>query len=110
MLTEFQDDLVRALASSIPDEWDLIKVNVEIDEVHGEIVVSPDGDYFLGDKGEQLRFKIDLIDLFKGLRELMGKQNTQKWTVCYLNVSSDGKYEFKFSYDQPPRLTKLKNA
>lgn len=32
------------------------------------------------------------------------------WTILDINVDSKGDYNFKLSYDEPPRLTKLKNA
>jgi hypothetical protein len=112
MFSDLQVELVQELVSGISSDWEKLTVDVEIDDVDGEAVVSPNGDSFYKKKSEQLRFNIDVVDLFEELRDKMGEAdpNNQKWTICYLEVGSDGAYTFKFSYDEPPRLTKLKNS
>jgi hypothetical protein len=48
--------------------------------------------------------------LFEELRNEMYNSNIngKLWTVCDLEISENGEYQFLFSYDAPPRLSSLK--
>lgn len=112
MSLELQEKIVTELVSSINSKWDRVTADIEIDEVSGELVMSPDCRYHLDNKYTQFSTDIELDELFEELRDTMREhdQNNKAWTVTYLDVSPSGKYSFKFSYDEPPRLTKLKNS
>lgn len=112
MSIEIQKEIVQGLADSVNSKWDKITADIEIGEVSGETVMSPDYRYHI--KKESIQFDADMEteELLEDLRELMKENDpTQShWTVCYLELDSRGKYSFKFSYDEPPRLTKLNNS
>ena len=109
MITELQESIVKEIAAKISESWEKIILNLEIDMVHGELVTSPQGEYFLNREGNELRLNIDIRDLFKELREEMSA-GSGYWTVCDLEILSKGAFEFKFSYDEPERLSKLKRS
>ena len=109
MSIEIQQDIVKEIAYSIQENWEKISLNLEIDSVHGEIVMSPKGKYFTNGEERELRLNIDITDLFEDLREKMSA-GSGYWTICELDILSNGDFKFNFSYDEPERLAKLKRV
>jgi hypothetical protein len=109
MSFELQESTVSGVVSLIKDDWTRITVNIEIDGVDGELVVSPDVSVFKSKEEQQISLGIDAIDCFEELRESMSQEG-EAWTICDLKILNSGKYTYSFSYDEPPRLTKLKNS
>jgi hypothetical protein len=109
MSIQLQETTVQEVASLAPLGWNKIVVNIEIDEVDGELLVSPEGLYFVGNDVHELRLGIDATDCFEELRESMADKDclNRFWTICILEILSDGAFDFKFSYDIPPRLSAL---
>ncbi|MEO1109824.1 MAG: hypothetical protein AAFX90_18070 [Pseudomonadota bacterium] len=109
MVQALQEAIAHKLISELPDEFDRAEVNIEIDTIDGDLVLSPDGDVHIGGQSEQIRLGINLRGLFKELRfEMAAAQpNTRPWTICDLLVDNTGAFKFRFSYETPPRLAKL---
>lgn len=116
MFSELQTEIIQELARLVENKWDIISVNVEIDEVDGELVTSPYAVFIrkklFKKKTEQFRLNIDIVDCLKRLRSSMAGDEPEKkaWKICQIEVQSSGKYNFSFSYDEPPRLATLKRA
>jgi hypothetical protein len=112
MSLELQKEIVQGIVNSVSSKWDRITADIEVDEVYGESVMSPD--YRFHNKEESIQFDTDMEteELIEDLRDIMQKNDSTQsyWTVCYIEVDPSGGYSFKFSYDEPPRLTKLKNS
>lgn len=110
LITELQEKTVVELAEIAPDNWDTISVNMEIDEIDGETVMSPSAELVFDNETVELELTIDVTDCFEELRTAMkqGDSAGRAWTICNLKVDSDGNYNFDFSYAEPPRLGALK--
>jgi methionine synthase II (cobalamin-independent) len=80
--------------------------------VSGETVMSPGYRYHNKEKSIQFDTDMEIEKLVEDLRAIMQRNDSTQsyWTVCYLEVNSSGEYLFKFSYDEPPRFTKLNNS
>jgi len=110
MSIKLQESTVIEVASLAPAGWSKITVNIEIDDVDDELVLSPQAFYYNGDSRHELRLGIDATDYFEELRQDMAENdgNNRAWTVCDLEINPDGKFNFRFSYDEPQRLSALK--
>lgn len=110
MSIQMQENTVQEVVNLAPEGWEKVEINIEIDDVDGEIIVSPKSKYFIDGKAHELRLGIDATDCFEELREDMQKSDSQNrpWTICDLEILSDGTFNFKFSYDEPPRLAELR--
>lgn len=106
-----QIEIVKSIARSIPEPWDGISINVEIDDVKGSETLSEDGDYCFEGKTEQLFLSVESERLFREMRKKMAENDSENrfWTVCNLKITSDGNYKFEFSYGKTDRINKLKN-
>ena len=47
--------------------------------------------------------KSNMKELFVDLNNVIAEID-ERWTTCKMKVTSDGKYNFDFGYDRPPRL------
>lgn len=110
MSIDIQENLVREVAGIVPETWEKITINIEIDDLDGEIVKSDESDYWVKDDFEEFDLTFEAYELFSMLRQVMAKNDATNrlWTICDLEILSDGSFEFKFSYDEPPRLATLK--
>ncbi|MGP5326831.1 immunity protein YezG family protein [Vreelandella titanicae] len=110
MSVELQKIAVQEIALLVPQKWDKVQLNIEIDDIEGELVISPKGKYFIGDELYELRLGVDATNAFKELRKVMAQNDRESraWTICDLEIQNDGQYNFQFSYDEPPRLATLK--
>lgn len=106
MITDLQDAAVNEVISLAPAGWAKILANVEIDEIAGECVVSPDVSVFIGAEEHQMRLRIDAVDSFKKLRRAMCSCG-EAWNICDLSILNSGEYKYKFSLGEPGRLRKL---
>ena len=111
MLSKIQTEIVQEVVSCISSEWDKVNMDVEIGLVKGDLVTSPKAYFNFGEKREQFSINYDAVLLFEELRESMQEKDSEHraWSVCYLEIESNGQYVFNFSYDAPARLTKLQN-
>lgn len=112
MILHLQKSIIHEVDGVLPDHWDKVTINIEIDFVDDEIVVSPKNKYFIKDKSYELCLGIDITDSFEELREMMKKNDAQHsaWTICDLEILSDGTFNYKFSYGEPPRLASLREC
>ncbi|WP_445363545.1 hypothetical protein ACJJIQ_02040 [Microbulbifer sp. ANSA003] len=110
MIKELQKNTVYEVIDLAPKDWINISVNIEIDEIDGEIVLSPSGSVLVPDGDKELDLGIDATDCFEELRQSMADVDSgnRAWTICDLNISNDGEFEFGFAYSTPPRLSMLK--
>lgn len=110
MIVNLQESIIHEIAEILPVHWDKVTINLEIDLVDDEIVISPKNEYFIKDKSHELRLGIDITDSFEELREAMKKNDVQNsaWTICDLEILSDGTFNYKFSYGEAPRLASLR--
>ncbi|MBZ9560087.1 MULTISPECIES: immunity protein YezG family protein [unclassified Modicisalibacter] len=110
MSVEPQETAIQEIALLAPHKWDKIQLNIEIDDIEGELVISPKGTFLIDDESHELRLGVDATNAFKELRKVMTQNDREgrAWTICDLEIQNDGQYNFKFSYDEPPRLATLK--
>ncbi|MEH2521893.1 hypothetical protein V1279_007466 [Bradyrhizobium sp. AZCC 1610] len=116
-IANLQADVVRAVASDVTSlhdgewgdrEWKRIGVNLELLIEHGKrmsvqaiaIAHRPGGPL------EDLSFRLSPAtkQKFIDLAKAMGQEGKDRWAVCDLKIERDGRYDFRFSYDPPPRL------
>ena len=57
MSVNLQGNVVQEVLLLVPHKWDKIQLNIEIDDIEGELVISPKGKYFIGDELYELRLK-----------------------------------------------------
>jgi hypothetical protein len=109
MSMQIQENLVREITANISSNWEKITVNIEIDNVSGEIVSSEESEVWDRDVPEEFDLTFEASEYFEELRETMAKSDAQNraWTICDLEILSNGAFNFEFSYDKPPRLSTL---
>jgi hypothetical protein len=109
-LVELQNRLVFAAVRELNDGWDVAVFNVEIEEVETELSVNSLAFYMVRKDGAWLQHSIKLAngcsDLFRKLRD---SATGKEWSICTLEVASDGRYEFSYSYDLPQRSNGIIN-
>jgi hypothetical protein len=129
MVHEIQIEIIQLIAKSLRGNWNKVTCNVEMGDVSGSETISALCHIWLGDKKEQIFPNAELNMKFRQLRSEMAKNVTNSnssliskfiklnkkvenkvWTICDIELNSEGKYQFDFSYEEPPRITKLKNA
>ncbi|WP_196518303.1 hypothetical protein [Halomonas sp. PA16-9] len=47
MSVNLQGNVVQEVLLLVPHKWDKIQLNIEIDDIEGELVISPKGKYLL---------------------------------------------------------------
>lgn len=103
---DLQDRLVLSVSHAIHGEWDTAVVNMEVGEIQGELRQNCICLAFRRQQGDWVRDSFLLprncYALFVSLREQMAGSGV--WTVCNLEICSDGRYKFHFSCDLPKRL------
>ncbi|MFK3863683.1 antitoxin YezG family protein [Pseudoalteromonas rhizosphaerae] len=111
MNDNIQELLIIEIAQNINSEWDKLTINIEIDDIDGRLVSSDDSEVWLNGEVEEFDLTYETSEYFEQLREIMAKNDLENryWTICDLEVLSDGTFKYKFSYDEPPRLSALKN-
>ena len=112
MILHLQENIIHEVAGILPERWDKVTINLEIDLVDDEIVISPKNKYFIKDKPHELRLGIDITNSFKELRREMQKNDIQHsaWTICDLEILNDGTFNYQFSYGEAPRLASLRES
>lgn len=93
-----------------PPVWDKLTVNMEIDDIDGEIVSSEESDLWVNGESKELDLTFEASEYFEKLREIMTQNDRENraWTICDLEIQNNGQFKFTFSYDEPPRLATLK--
>ncbi len=109
MSIELQESIVREIVENIKENWDRLTVNIEIDDIDGELVSSDESDTWQGETSEEFDLTFEASEYFENLRDSMAQfdKESRNWTICDLEILSDGNYKFNFSYDKPPRLSEL---
>ena len=112
MIIEKQVEIVKVIASSIRKPWSRIVFNVEVGDVDGSEIVSGLGHFWIEENKEQMFLSGFACQLFRDLRSLMKDNDSRDraWSICDIEISSDGKYNFQFSYDAPKRISELNKA
>jgi hypothetical protein len=105
-LIDMQNQIVVSSAGAIQDKWDAAVVNMEIDEIEGELKQNCICLFFKNRQDKCVRDSFllphECYELFISLREATA--NPDKWTICNLEIAADGVYEYQYSYDPPKRL------
>ena len=112
MNDNIQELLIIEIAQNIDSEWDKLTINIEIDDIDGELVSSDNSEIWFNEEVEEFDLTFEASEYFEQLREVMAKNDLENryWTICDLEVLSDGAFKYNFSYDEPPRLSALKNS
>ncbi|WP_370981216.1 hypothetical protein [Agaribacterium sp. ZY112] len=112
IINDEQIALLQDIVDLVEDDWESIGLNVEIDEVDGDLVISPSCYYSIGDKRNRFKLSADVCDSLESLRSThksVNKDNTA-WTICDIKIADDGNYSYEFSYNTPPRISKLRST
>ena len=111
MNDNIQELIIIEIAQNIDCEWDKFTINIEIDDIDGELVSSDESEIWFNEEVEEFDLTFEASEYFEQLREIMSKNDLENryWTICDLEVLSDGAFKYKFSYEEPPRLSTLKN-
>ncbi|MCK7599142.1 hypothetical protein M0G74_17850 [Microbulbifer sp. CAU 1566] len=109
-LIEIQEEIVReAMLVAVPG-WRSIDINCEVFDFHGDTITSINFfcNFFIK-KRVQVTNSTDLNFCLRKLSEKMSKKPNEKfsWAIADLKILRNGKYTFEFSYDPPPRITKM---
>ena len=109
MIQELQIEIVKAIVNSVSQQWDRITFNIEAGDVAGSETLSEDGDAWLNGESDQIFLDYATELLLRQLRKEMaaGDPDSRCWSVCDIEVTSDGRYSYDFSYDAPKRITEL---
>jgi hypothetical protein len=112
MNDDIQELLIIEIAQNINSKWDKLIINIEIDDVDGMLVSSDDSEVWFNGEIEEFDLTYETSEYFEKLREIMAKNDLENrsWTICDLEVLSAGTFKYKFSYDEPPRLSVLKDS
>ena len=109
-LVELQNRLVFSAVNGIDDKWDVAVFNVEVEELEGAVSVNCLALYFVRKDNIWNRYSFRLPAECHELFEILRDSATgEKWSICTLEVTTDGRYEFKYSYDTPPRSNGIRN-
>ena len=117
-LVALQDNAAKAVAGDVTDlqdgEWEdrtwvYLAINHEISVEDGlrsstqaaVLAMKPGGVL------EQLGFRLSMAtkQQLLALRNAMTKAGESPWTILDLTITPDGRYDFRFSHAQPPRLS-----
>jgi hypothetical protein len=104
-----QKAIVTALAREIPDAWERIVVNYEMQEEDGGLTEDRLGFYIEKDAAGNLReselaFTPEVKRLFREMNDEIRRSEGERWGTCDLVVDQPGKFKFSFSYDPPKRI------
>jgi hypothetical protein len=106
---DLQEAIVTTLIHDIPDAWERIVVNYEMQEEDGGLVEDRLGFYISHDANQEpaennLVFSPGLKDLFRRLNVEIKRTEGARWGTCDLVVDQPGRFRFNFSYDPPKRI------
>jgi Protein of unknown function, DUF600 len=104
-----QRAIVTALARDLPDAWERIVVNYEIQEEDGGLTEDRLGFYIAKDaaggfRESELAFTPEVKRLFREMNDEVQRSEGERWGTCDLVVDQPGKFKFSFSYDRPKRI------
>jgi hypothetical protein len=104
-----QKAIVTALARGIPDAWERIVVNYEMQEEDGGLTEDRLGFYIAKDPTGDLResdlvFSPEVKTMFREMNDETKRTAGDRWRTCDLVVDKSGEFRFKFSYDPPKRI------
>jgi hypothetical protein len=108
-IMNLQKAIVWALARTIPDAWERIVVNYEMQEEDGGLVGDRLGLYISKAPAGNLRqsdlgFSPELKEMFRELNNETQRTEGERWGTCDLVVDQPGRFLFNFSYDPPKRI------
>jgi hypothetical protein len=106
---DLQRAIVMALARDIPEAWERIVVNYEMQEEGGGVTEDRLGFYIAKDAAGSLReaelaFSPEVKRLFREMNDEIQRSEGGRWGTCDLVVDQRGKFRFTFSYDPPKRI------
>lgn len=107
-IIELQERVVVEAMRAAVEGWNKIVINYEIKDVAGEIVQSNAFFCYFADKKDLVFDAPDVDEALKKLSLFMSDSGkVVSWQIADLEINSDGEYKFDFSYDEPPRITKM---
>ena len=104
---EIYRDIVLWCAENAPDKWNKVHINIEMKTDGEEVANSWIMRWYKGILNKSFQFdipasqKVLMRNLFVELNDRFGG----RWTVCDFILTSKGKYDVSFSYEEPPRLS-----
>lgn len=108
-IVRLQEAIVTALAGTIPEPWERIVVNYEMQEKETGLAHDRLAFYIARDaagnfRDVDLKIKPPVRDLFTQMNDEFQRSVGQRWGICDLVVDPPGRFRFDFSYDPPKRL------
>ncbi|WP_370981215.1 hypothetical protein [Agaribacterium sp. ZY112] len=102
---EKQEELLQDVVDLVEDDWNEIVIDLEIDDIDGERVMSPDSYSVLDGEEAEFSLSIKVTDKFEQLKDL---SQGGGWKTCHLVIKESGDFEYTYSYENTPRLDKLR--
>jgi hypothetical protein len=108
-IMNLQKAIVAALARGIPDAWERIVVNYEMQEEDGGLTEDRRGFYITKDPAGNLRkaelaFGPELKAMFREMNDEIQRTEGKRWGTCDLEINPSGKFRFSLSHDPPKRI------
>jgi len=109
-IMRLQEAIVTSLARAIPQAWERIVVNYEMEEQEGGAIIHNRlGFYIAKDAGgnlhkAELRVGSEVEDMFRDMSDEFQRTVGERWGTCDLVVDPPGKFRFDFAYDPPKRI------
>lgn len=116
-LAELQSDIVRAIVADRTDlhdfewedrDWMYIAVNHELlvedgarSSTQTTILTRKPGELL---QGLSFRLSMATKQKIRSLHDAMQHGGKEPWTIVDITIERDGRYDFVFSYDPPPRI------
>lgn len=107
--TKIQQQIAYWVFEHAPRDWSKCCIYIELMPVNGEMENNWSTVWFDSNNEQLTEVEIpaiealDLNDLFIDLNNAVADIN-KRWTTCKAKVTSDGRFNFDFGYDRPPRL------
>ena len=111
---DLQDQIAQGLVDAMPEPWERIVVNLEMEKTaegrvldyqYFYIAPSTDGDF----KSESdIRLPEEVRKQFIALNDAIFESAGDRWGICDLIIdNSTGKYDFEYKYEPPKRLNDI---
>lgn len=91
------DHIAELVGRQLPNTWNLAWIDLMIKPE----IITAQGFYNQGPDSKSISFDIeeDIIDAFDMLQKEMQEQSGFFWQKAHFELSSDGRFDFKFDYE-----------